>query len=446
MNKSQMEITKIEKKIFKVLDDLKTQQRDLEIKQKNQKLIYVGELLSQLSHNIRNPLQVIGATLDVFEARNEDRFSLEDSEDIIRIKRTVKRISEQIENVLDFVRETAVEAKPTSLIGCIQNVLRGIIIPESIKIELPEKDYKINVDQSKMEIVFSNLIQNAIEAIGHKEGQIKIEIHQNEGHILIDIIDSGPGIQTENIKDIFEPLFTTKHSGTGLGLASCNAIIKLHRGKITVKNNPTTFSLKMPSQTNESDYDTNNPEKQKTILETLNSLGFERITNSDEEVFEFVHKIKNKEHCIFLFENHLTRDSIVNEFLSPKISQKTITACFAHDMSKYECDKKITYDQLLEEQKFIPNKMSRFLIDVLDESYENGIPRIACEDTAWFSRKGIFEEHQEAGSNLDKKIIDNSTILCCYNMEDLNREEIQVVIKSRNYIILEKPFSLYVKS
>ncbi|MBT8172938.1 MAG: HAMP domain-containing histidine kinase, partial [Nitrosopumilus sp.] len=60
------------------------------------------------------------------------------------------------------------------------------------------------------------------------------------------IIDSGPGIPDENIKEIFEPMFTTKDSGTGLGLASCKQFLEMHHGSIEVNNNPTTFTIKLP--------------------------------------------------------------------------------------------------------------------------------------------------------------------------------------------------------
>lgn len=66
---------------------------------------------------------------------------------------------------------------------------------------------------------------------------------------MIDFIDSGPGIPEDTINKIFEPLFTTKQKGTGLGLASCKNIVEQHSGKITVKNNPTTFTVRLPRHT-----------------------------------------------------------------------------------------------------------------------------------------------------------------------------------------------------
>ncbi|PIY90655.1 MAG: hypothetical protein COY74_00250, partial [Nitrosopumilales archaeon CG_4_10_14_0_8_um_filter_34_8] len=94
--------------------------------------------------------------------------------------------------------------------------------------------------------VFSNLIKNAIDAIGDNPGSIEIKCQENGNCVTIDIIDSGPGIKENNINKIFEPLYTTKQTGTGLGLVSCKNIIEQHGGKLSVKNNPTTFTITLP--------------------------------------------------------------------------------------------------------------------------------------------------------------------------------------------------------
>ncbi|MBI5146567.1 MAG: GHKL domain-containing protein [Thaumarchaeota archaeon] len=66
------------------------------------------------------------------------------------------------------------------------------------------------------------------------------------GHVIIEIIDTGSGIKQENLDKIFEPLFTTKQTGTGLGLVTCKNIIQQHHGTTSVKNNPTTFTISLP--------------------------------------------------------------------------------------------------------------------------------------------------------------------------------------------------------
>lgn len=89
------------------------------------------------------------------------------------------------------------------------------------------------------------LIYNGIQAI-RGTGQIDIEISDDENEIIIKVIDTGIGIPDRYVENIFEPLFTTKQSGTGLGLVSVKSIVEQHNGTITTKNNPTTFTMIFP--------------------------------------------------------------------------------------------------------------------------------------------------------------------------------------------------------
>lgn len=174
----------------------------------------------------------------------------------------------------------------------------------------------------------------------------------------------------------------------------------------------------------------------------LISNNFERIVDSENKVFEFISNIKNKDHIILLFQNEKIRDTIVTEFFE-KSKNRTYTACFAHETIKYKCDKAITYQELSENQKLLTNKISEFLVEVLDESYPNSFPRVACEDTAWFSEAGFFEEHQKLGNKLDKKVLEESAILCCYDTTRLDDIKIDTILQNSGYVILGKPLSVF---
>ena len=80
----------------------------------------------------------------------------------------------------------------------------------------------------------------------HDGGKIEIKIFDKENMAILEFIDSGDGISDENLSKIFEPLFTTKQKGTGLGLASCKNIVEQHQGEISVTNNPTIFTIILP--------------------------------------------------------------------------------------------------------------------------------------------------------------------------------------------------------
>ncbi len=82
-------------------------------------------------------------------------------------------------------------------------------------------------------------------------GEIRINIADTTENVLIQVEDSGPGIKDNNMNKIFEPLFTTKQKGTGLGLSSCKSIVQQHGGTISARNNPTTFTVKIPKRIEE---------------------------------------------------------------------------------------------------------------------------------------------------------------------------------------------------
>ncbi len=96
-----------------------------------------------------------------------------------------------------------------------------------------------------MQIVFMNLISNAIDAVD-EDGEIRLNVFSNENEHIMKISDNGKGIPPENLNKIFDSLFTTKSSGTGLGLPYCKSVIEQHGGTISVSSNPTTFTIILP--------------------------------------------------------------------------------------------------------------------------------------------------------------------------------------------------------
>ncbi len=114
-----------------------------------------------------------------------------------------------------------------------------------ITINLPEKDITLNCDARKMEGVMSNLLNNAVHALAG-QGEIDVTISVDAKFSIIQVKDSGHGIPNENLDKVFEPMFTTKKTGTGLGLVICKSIVEQHKGTISVSNKPTTFTIQIP--------------------------------------------------------------------------------------------------------------------------------------------------------------------------------------------------------
>jgi signal transduction histidine kinase len=149
--------------------------------------------------------------------------------------------------VLDYLKCTPLKTAPASLIGILKSSILPLIIPANVKINFPSTDLTLKCDAIKMEIVFGNILLNSIQAIADTQGQIYVRFAKKPGSVIIELVDSGPGIAQEHIEKIFDPLFTTKQKGTGLGLTSCKNIVEQHGGKISAKTNPTTFTIVLPA-------------------------------------------------------------------------------------------------------------------------------------------------------------------------------------------------------
>lgn len=242
------------KKFNSLEKNLKGQKTILEskVREKTEKLIQterlsaIGELASRLAHDLRNPLSVVKGTAQLIKMTNKNLDDLT-LKRIELIERSIFRMTHQIDGVLDYVRGTPlVKSQPSSLNETIVSALQTLLIPTNITINFPKDDIIILCDSHKMQIVFSNMIFNSIQAIGADRGIINIRTRKKQNHVEIKIEDSGPGIADLVFDKIFDPLVTTKQEGTGLGLASCKSIIEQHRGTITVSNKPTTFTISLP--------------------------------------------------------------------------------------------------------------------------------------------------------------------------------------------------------
>lgn len=210
---------------------------------KSEKMSIIGTMASRIAHDIRNPLTIINVCNENLKLMvGEDKIKQKQVE---KIARSIKSISDIIEDVLTFAKNERINKEKVSIKIMLQNVLDEIDIPDKIKIHTPKNHVIINCDKSKIESVFSNLISNSIQAI-KREGEITVNIKESPNKIIIIFEDSGPGIPKEKLSEIFDVSFSTKQSGTGLGLSICKNIIEQHNGKIYVSNNPTRFTLELP--------------------------------------------------------------------------------------------------------------------------------------------------------------------------------------------------------
>lgn len=213
---------------------------------KMEKLYTVGELAARLAHDLKNPLTVIKMATSMLIKEPQTNEEAQNKYQLIN--NSVNRMWHQINDVMDFVRAKDLQLEKNSMKDVILSASHTTQIPDNVVLELPENDSHLVCDKQQLIVVISNLISNAVEAIGSDMGRITIRLNEDSRNVSVDVEDSGPGIPDNLLPKIFDILFTTKQRGTGLGLVSCKNIVESHNGTIQVKNNPTTFTITIPKK------------------------------------------------------------------------------------------------------------------------------------------------------------------------------------------------------
>lgn len=212
---------------------------------KAERLSAIGEMAARLAHDIRNPLAIIKNTVEIVKLKHSENVSSDLMNLFASIDNASSRIVFQLDEVLNFVRRSPLDCDLYSLYDIMESAISKIVIPDQICIDKPTKNVYLFCDMEKIAAVFTNLIMNAIQAMNN-QGNVIIKFDENDDTVTFSVQDSGPGIPENLLDKIFEPLFTTKSRGTGLGLPAVKTIVQQHQGTITVSNNPTVFSVLLP--------------------------------------------------------------------------------------------------------------------------------------------------------------------------------------------------------
>ena len=224
---------------------------------RSEKLAAIGQLASGVGHELRNPLGAIKNAGFYIRRRvtNTDIPSTEPRviEFLDIIDEEVNSANKVITDLLGFSRVAKPTVAPANIAGIIEDALRYTPVPENIKLT---KDINnglpmVMVDGEQIKQVFLNITLNALQAMGEKGGRLDIRARDKGKFVEVEFIDSGGGIP-DQIKDkIFDPLFTTKAKGVGLGLSVCKTIMERHEGDIKVKSQVgqgTTFTISLPTE------------------------------------------------------------------------------------------------------------------------------------------------------------------------------------------------------
>ncbi|TDB65184.1 hybrid sensor histidine kinase/response regulator [Arundinibacter roseus] len=217
----------------------------------SEKLAVTSRLVRMLAHEVRNPLTNVNLSAEQLESEIEDE-GLIFYIDII--KRNCSRINDLITQLLQSSRSEELNLSPGSLHAILDQTLDSAIDRlqlKSIQVEkhYHEKDAVILLDENTFKIALLNLITNAIEAMENGKGTLRIITRQTDQEVQVLIADNGSGISEANMTKIFEPYFTVKKSGMGIGLASTLNIVQSHKGRIDVQSEEgigTVFTLSFP--------------------------------------------------------------------------------------------------------------------------------------------------------------------------------------------------------
>ena len=244
-----------------VIQDTSNLRRLEEEVQRNQRLRAMGEMAAGIAHEIRNPLGSIELFSSLLKADLKD--DTEKRQLAERICTGVHNMDRIISNVLLFAKSPKPSRQKCDINRLLMELLEspsGLVVPDTIRVirEFGANEMVGNADNELLKQVFLNLIRNAIQAMP-KGGELRLTTKQsstgapnteNRKLMTIVVADTGVGMPTDHLSQIFNPFFTTKERGTGLGLAIAHNIVKAHQGTIDVDSTEgkgTSFTVTIPS-------------------------------------------------------------------------------------------------------------------------------------------------------------------------------------------------------
>ncbi len=216
------------------------------------RLAAMGELTAGVAHEVRNPLGVIRASVQLLEDAQCDPGRINEAAEVI--KQEIDRLDRVIKALLDFGRPS----KPTLLHTDVNSVIEDVVLftnrfakQAAVHIDFHAGDGlpAVSGDPDQLKQVFLNLVTNAVQAMEDSGGDITITTSSDRDYVTIRVKDTGPGINPEDLPKVFDPFFTKRAEGTGLGLTIVHRIIDEHDGHIEVESQAggTTFVVTLPA-------------------------------------------------------------------------------------------------------------------------------------------------------------------------------------------------------
>ena len=220
-----------------------------------------SQLAARMAHEIKNPLNSLGLIIDHIEDRygpaapsDRDKFrQLSDN-----MKKEIRRLNQIVEGFLQFAKPTTLSRHATDLNDLAEETV-ALIVPEAehqsvrVRFDMREGLPKVVADYGQLRQAMLNILINALQAMP-EGGELLVSSSNGSGDVRLTIRDTGCGIPPENISKLFDPYFTTKVRGFGLGLATVERVIQEHGGRVSVSSEPgkwTSFTVSLPASNGE---------------------------------------------------------------------------------------------------------------------------------------------------------------------------------------------------
>jgi signal transduction histidine kinase len=225
---------------------------------RKERLALLGQLAGGVGHELRNPLGAIGNAAYYLRMRLGDAADAKVGKHLGILDGEVRRANKIVSDLLDFSRVKQPKRVPTHVSNIVADALARQPRPDTVRLELalPDALPAVAVDPDQVGQVFLNLVINAIEAMPDG-GALTVRSEARGDSVITSVSDTGHGIPPENLEKIFQPLFTTKTKGIGLGLAVSRRLVEANGGTLTVSSevgHGATFSVAFRAHRSEDEH------------------------------------------------------------------------------------------------------------------------------------------------------------------------------------------------
>jgi two-component system, sporulation sensor kinase E len=239
-----------------ILRDITESRRSAQQTLESERLNALTLLAAGVAHEIGNPLNSLHIHLQLMERKvrklkGEGRRELQESIDVARAE--IARLDSIVTQFLRAIRPSKPQLHSENVNAIVDEAVRffapeiqdrDVVVEQELRSDLP----LLQLDRDQIKQAFYNVLKNSLEAM-KRRGILRIRTDMNDAHVLISFIDTGGGMSPENLSRVFEPYFTTKSSGTGLGLLIVRRIVREHGGELSIESSQgkgLTLTIRLP--------------------------------------------------------------------------------------------------------------------------------------------------------------------------------------------------------